>query len=536
MCIIRGEYARNRRREPFIAMTSARWMTVDRDACIGRIIVQTQPLTRSLRESREIQGNILAGFRKDYQAFVFLRFPEVPERGRDWCRDLLDPALGIATTRDVAEFNDRFAEKRRASGADPTDLLAVWINVGFTFAGLQAITPREFSADVAHDFRMFPAFRDGAAARAAMLGDAGDSDPSRWVVGGEAEPLHAIVTIAADRKEALLEKLQALKDVSEDLIVHIEMGATFETKDEESPNGITRKREHFGFADGVSQPVVVGFDAPDDTPIEGTALVSADEFVLGRPGSIGERWAPPWMHNSSFQVFRRLAQDVKGWKQRVDKWHESVKDRSAATPDLLETRLIGRWPNGTPLALVPEEGMEQRVDDALKNSFDFRDDPNGEKTPRYAHSRRMYPRDNRRFRDQSRRIIRRGIPFGEPYSAHVEDKEPPEGRRGLLFNAFMASIEGQFEYLQRSWANNPYFPGIVLDDREPVEEGIDPVIGSTNHADREPSPAAPAADPSDRHPPNFQRFVHTTGAVYAFVPSYSTIRLLAGVDLAGSQD
>lgn len=68
-----------------------------------------------LRASEEIQGNILAGFRKDHQSFLFLSFPSA-EAARAWLIALVpaDPAMPprIASTREVATFNEQFSVAR----------------------------------------------------------------------------------------------------------------------------------------------------------------------------------------------------------------------------------------------------------------------------------------------------------------------------------------------------------------------------------------------------------------------------------------
>ena len=101
--------------------------------------------------------------------------------------------------------------------------------------------------------------------------------------------------------------------------------------------------------------------------------------------------------------------------------------------------------------------------------------------------------------------------------------------RGLIFNAYLANIENQFEFVQRRWANDPEFPtrtlkqyGRIAEDRV---DGLDPVLGDDARAagrrlrpevHRQIKPAA------------FGGFVTTTGAVYAFAPSLPALRLLAG--------
>ena len=87
----------------------------------------------------------------------------------------------------------------------------------------------------------------------------------------------------------------------------------------------------------------------------------------------------------------------------------------------------------------------------------------------------------------------------------------------------MASIESQFEYLLRNWASNP-------DSLPPVAaDGPDPVIGASD------APCVlrrEGADPVEIH---FGRFVWTSGAVYAFAPSLSELRRLAGPDPVESE-
>ena len=71
-----------------------------------------------LRGSASIQGNILAGFRKDHQVFVFLTIPD-ERAGRAYMAELVprDPTQSrIASTRQVADFNETFSAARRGCG------------------------------------------------------------------------------------------------------------------------------------------------------------------------------------------------------------------------------------------------------------------------------------------------------------------------------------------------------------------------------------------------------------------------------------
>jgi deferrochelatase/peroxidase EfeB len=124
--------------------------------------------------------------------------------------------------------------------------------------------------------------------------------------------------------------------------------------------------EHFGFADGVSQPGIRGRISegspltPSNSQDEnqgapGQDLLWPGEFVFGFPGQNPD--APeffvkgpdkqppiPFMQHGSFLVFRRL-------RQRVPEFHAAVKSVShdigagfdAADPDLLASQMVGRW-------------------------------------------------------------------------------------------------------------------------------------------------------------------------------------------------
>jgi hypothetical protein len=191
--------------------------------------------------------------------------------------------------------------------------------------------------------------------------------------------------------------------------------------------------------------------------------------------------------------------------------------------DLLASKLVGRWRSGTPLSHAPDQDNRSAQERDRDNDFKYDDDFDGLKTPRFAHIRKMYPRDNNRFGDRTRRILRRGIPFGEPFDPTAGRGHGVDADRGLLFNAYMASIEIQFEFLQQSWANDANFPSSVMGENR--TNGPDPIIGE--------DPAACEIRREDRPDVrlDFRRFVHTTGAVYAFSPSLSTIRKLANGEL-----
>ncbi|WP_211274314.1 Dyp-type peroxidase [Streptomyces chattanoogensis] len=460
-----------------------------------------------LRRSREIQGNILAAFNKDYMAFRYVRFPD-GAGGRGWLSVMLNT---VSVTAAVEDFNEEFSLSRRAYGQDPS-ITATWVGVSLTYEGLLQVANRP--ADVTADLESFTAFTQGPARRAADLGDDGTSAPQYWLFGADNSGVHAVLIVAADTATALNEKLEniAAADAAHGVtLVHQDDGRTL--------SGDLRGHEHFGYKDGISQPGVKDFHREDrDHPghrenRQGTVLVEPGEFVFGHKSESGQPpAAPAWMNNGSLQVVRRLRQDVSGWNQAVVREAEKFTPRTIS-PDLLGACLVGRWKSGKPLAKPQNPVTGTGSDD---NDFTYENDPQGEYTPCAAHIRRTHPRHFER--SQRRRIMRRGIPYGPEYTIADDESD-----RGLMFVCYGTSLEQQFEFVQKIWSNNPDFvPG-----NDTAPNGIDKVTGTvTGEYPGTPDAHIVLADGSEGTV-KMQRFVQTTGAVYAFTPSVSTLRKLA---------
>ena len=118
---------------------------------------------------------------------------------------------------------------------------------------------------------------------------------------------------------------------------------------------------------------------------------------------------------------------------------------------------MGRWRDGTPLELSPDAPDPALVKDTSRvNDFRYADaDGRGLRCPIGSHIRRSNPRDSLGFDGLltfRHRIIRRGMPYGEPLPAGVTEDDGAE--RGLVFVAFNASISRQFEGIQAQWLND----------------------------------------------------------------------------------
>jgi deferrochelatase/peroxidase EfeB len=173
-------------------------------------------------------------------------------------------------------------------------------------------------------------------------------------------------------------------------------------------------------------------------------------------------------------------------------WHLSPRGppavRNPAFAELTEARLaallVGRWPSGAPLLRSPERDDPALVEDSFAlNHFQFNApadpvavlaeagapprvvdgapaDPRGYLCPRFAHIRKVNPRDLPADQggafDQTLtfQVLRRGIPWGEPFPLEEGAADPAAGDRGLLFLCYQTSIRGQFEILNSRWMNS----------------------------------------------------------------------------------
>jgi Dyp-type peroxidase family len=302
------------------------------------------------------------------------------------------------------------------------------------------------------------------------------------------------------------------------------------------------EREPFGFADGLSQPVIRGQPLRDQIPPSPKNTISAGEILLGYRNEYNQVPMSPKFEkgehpaypdgfdvgkNGTFLVFRKLEQDVKGFwdtfRTLAEAWQgvEGIpKDLDLAT-EWLAARAMGRWTNGNSIATCPFEPGE-KMEKKVINEFVYGDDPDGIKCPVAAHVRRANPRDERGGgADESwkvvkrHRILRRGRAYGvmpDPKEA-IRGKTSNEIPTGLLFVCLQSNITHGFEFVQQIWNNNPGFHGIF---QEP-----DPITGPGGGTFTIP------AKPARLRTPELPRFVVARGGGYFFVPSRATIDLLA---------
>jgi deferrochelatase/peroxidase EfeB len=242
----------------------------------------------------------------------------------------------------------------------------------------------------------FPqAFIDGMCAswRSRALGDMGENAPDQWWWGGTTSaPLDGVLLLYAPTRLALTRLRRRLTALLSSASGHeLVFAIPFKTlpgrhaSPEQQQEG---KTEPFGFADGISQPLIRGtykaLRAAD--PIH---LVEAGEFVLGYPDNRGYispgptldaildpdgalpiaavrglGFDPPAVNdlrdlgrNGSFLAVRQLEQDVESfWRYCADA-APAIADRfpswQGVTPEFVAAKLVGRWPDGSSIVRYP---------------------------------------------------------------------------------------------------------------------------------------------------------------------------------------
>ncbi|MEU5865365.1 Dyp-type peroxidase [Nonomuraea sp. NPDC047529] len=391
------------------------------------------------------------------------------------------------------------------SAADAMSPLGeTWVSVALTYHGLDALgVPRRSLDTFAWEFRQ------GMAARAAALGDTGDSAPVHWEPPLGTPDVHVVLVAVAPDSAQLRAAIERARPAYEAL-----PGVTAIWR--QDCHALPTETEPFGYRDGISHPAVEGSGVAGSNPLE--VPLKAGEFVLGHPDELGGTQAPhPDVlgRNGTYVAFRKL-------HQRVALFRRYLKDNATGPEDeeLLAAKIMGRWRSGAPLALSPlHDDPGLGADAARRNAFLYRrDDPAGLTTPGGCHIRRANPRDAEVAGvPRLHRMIRRGTVYGPPLPDGVLDDDGAD--RGLMFAFVGAHLGRQFEFVQSEWMNDGVFFG--------AGPARDPLTGSADGSGDFTIPRRPVR----RRLQSLPRFVVTRGGEYGFMPSLTALRWLG--DLTG---
>jgi Dyp-type peroxidase family len=460
--------------------------------------------TDELKLLEDVQGNILKSHGRDHARHLFITFGPEKEKGRAWLAATAELVTSAAQQwKESAKRAAIFAQAENQP--DPEAFLdgqlnenpsSVFVNVllsakGYQALGLEAKMPNDIS------------FRRGADATPTIQKLA-DPHKQQWEREYQSR-LDALVIVADDAPQRVAETAKkitkSLGDSGAGQVVHVEIGKVLRS-------GRTGPaREHFGFVDGVSNPLFFakdikkakdrerGFDKYD--PRAPLKLVLVED-----PGGTG---------HGSYLVFRKLAQNVQQFnKDRLVLAQALAKADGRSEPheedkELAGAYMVGRFRNGMP---VVEKGTPKGMGEFIPNNFNYAGDPEGAKCPFQTHIRKVNPRgESRRGQEGNRRIVRRAVSY-----------EKTGGEVGLLFFCAQANIADQFELMQQTWANAVNF----------VRAGtsVDALIGqgSKPPTHRWPGKYGQQDGPENRLRVNIQQSVKLKGAGYFFAPSPSFLK------------
>lgn len=307
-------------------------------------------------------------------------------------------------------------------------------------------------------------------------------------------------------------------------------------------------REHFGFADGISQPIpfedgAVVYKTGENVPKDYWNGVPLGEILMGHLNGHNEVAQGPVVAagigdtaglpdhpkgvgfkdlglDGSYMVVRELKQDVYAFWQsmRANAAHIRERDPEGSanvTTTWLAERVVGRDTHGNLLCplggTIPVEN----------NDFGFWDrDRHGAGCPMGSHVRRANPRDGLAPTEKDKqtlldaannhRILRRGRKYGATISV---PPTPDDVDRGLLFICLNTDITRQFEFVQQTWILNPNF-AVLYDE-------TDPLIG--------PKGSMTIPEEPYRRIIDVETFVQMAGGEYFFLPSMPALNYLASL-------
>src|SRR5260370_24490359 len=196
----------------------------------------------------------------DIQHFLLARTPALAARYE--FVPFRNPAAGRAW---LAGMIDKVGTGKSVGNASPDSR---WVTVAFTWNGLRAVGVDEAS------LATFPEeFRQGMAARAEVVGTTGANHPDRWVGKLASPELHAIAVLFARD----VEERERCKKEHDRYLSEIGGGDVLSGLDLEAAHP-GEPREHFGYLDRLSQPVIEG-TGEEPAPRSGPPI-NAGEFIL----------------------------------------------------------------------------------------------------------------------------------------------------------------------------------------------------------------------------------------------------------------
>jgi Dyp-type peroxidase family len=438
---------------------------------------------------QNLQGNIIKGHGRNFTAHLIIKLIGNVPAARQWIASF---AKDILTTAYAAKQMTQAWKADEATPGEPFFMFLLSAE-GYRSLGLaEDDLPRPYLDSFSN-----PAddnyFKAGMKRQAGNPRSFPDPPPTQWEAPYQGD-IHAMILLADDSLQRLEHSLseinQSISGIFE--VLTVERGGVLLR---EFPRGVLVV-EHFGFQDGISQPLMIQQDIDREIGARGashwdpTAPLSL--ALVEEPGAQGSY--------GSFMVFRKLEQNVKAFWESV----QELSDKTGLPLAHAGALAVGRAEDGTPL--VPSPVVTAGAD---ANDFHYDQDAGAGLCPFQAHLRKTNPRGDvprvlgapAAF-ERARRIVRRGITYGE----RPDINEPAGGQRpqrgaGLLFMCFQSNLDQFVIQQEGADANGFVSPGV----------GVDATIGQN-------AAALPQTWPNGvRH--TMANFVTMKGGEYFFAPS-----------------
>ena len=401
------------------------------------------------------------------------------------------------------------------------------VHLSFTWSGIEKLLVGHERLDAAAgSSQLEPAFvdPDDAFSHPRELGFSGESAPEKWWDGAwSAKDLDLGIHVFAHDVDLLATEIERLRSLATG---HDLMALNVPSFDDGTPAGRTPNNGilHFGFRDGITTPDI-------DWVEDGRGTIDRREVLLG-DGNEHYPLAPsnegPWkdfVRDGSMACVAWISQDVAAFEAFLEAAADEVRGLAPAgrERDWLAARMMGRWPDGSPVVRWPDNPPASPDHD---NTFGFASDADGLVCPLNAHIRVANLRDDKMtfanrlvFPKGPPRFIRRGFSYGPDYTPGDDPSVP----RGLVGTFFCARINEQFlkvlRWMQKTDFNEgfrrPPYTSFMQDacfgQRDPETSTPHMPIGS--------GPFAPTVELS--------RFIAFRGVAILFMPSLPSLALLA---------
>lgn len=221
----------------------------------------------------DVQGDILIGLPKRVERLIFFKIIDAPS-----FKELI-ASLPITSTGQVIEWRDEIASRKKNN--NDTLLPTPGVNIAFSFNGLVKLG--------VHGLTDSPELKEFCAGMSSSKATLSDPPPGKHTILTNAKEVHGVFILTGS------EDSEINNTVAQRFALHTNSWQRVDEQNGSVRPGVEKGHEHFGFADGVSQPGMLGRiaatrpltetleNAGEHQGSPGQDLLWPGEFLLGQP-------------------------------------------------------------------------------------------------------------------------------------------------------------------------------------------------------------------------------------------------------------